>query len=115
MHSKRVSHLAIALAGVLSAASILVADSKTTSQVVALVAKVQRADYEGNRAALHQLYGELAPYMSDKAIASRVAYWRGFALWRSAFNGFNDSTDTKQIGDELQQALVEFQKSTELD
>src|SRR5262249_51829819 len=46
---------------------------------------------------------------------SRVAYWRGFALWRSAFNGFNDSTDTKQIGDELQQALVEFQKSTELD
>ncbi len=52
----------------------------TGQQVIQLVAQIQRADYEGDRRALAQKYSELAPYMNDKAIASRVAYWRGFAL-----------------------------------
>jgi hypothetical protein len=115
MHRKWIYGIAIGLICTFSAVRFSLAASQSTEQVVAIVAKVQRADYEGNRAALHQLYGELAPYMSDKTIASRVAYWRGFALWRSAFNGFNDSKDTKPIADELQQALAEFQKSAELD
>jgi hypothetical protein len=114
MQRRRIYRTAIGLIAI-ATATLGFAASQSTDQVVAIVAKVQRADYEGNRAALHQLYSELAPYMTDKSIASRVAYWRGFALWRSAFNGFNDSKDTKPIGDELQQALAEFQKSAELD
>ena len=54
------------------------ATDQTTEKVVLIVAKVRRADYEGSRAVLKQLYGDLAPYVQDKAIASRVAYWRGY-------------------------------------
>lgn len=87
----------------------------STEKVVVLVAKIQRADYEGNRADLKQLYGDLAPYADDKAIASRVAYWRGFALWRSALNGFNDNIDKQELARDLQQAQAEFAKSATLD
>ena len=62
-------------------ASVAIA-ATPTEKVVVIVAKIQRADYEGDRASLKQLYGELEPYTDDKAIASRVAYWQGFALWR---------------------------------
>jgi tetratricopeptide (TPR) repeat protein len=86
-----------------------------TEKLTAIVAKVQRADYEGNRSALKQLYGELAPYANNRAISSRVAYWRGFALWRSALNGFNDSGEKQELALQLQQALAEFAKSAELD
>ena len=87
----------------------------TTEKAVVIVAKIQRADYEGNRAALKQLYGDLAAYADDKAIASRVAYWRGFALWRSALNGFNDNIDKQELARDLQQAQSEFAKSAALD
>lgn len=91
------------------------ATDQTTEKVVLIVAKVRRADYEGNRAALKQLYGDLAPYAQDKAIASRVAYWRGFALWRSALNAFNDNIDKLELAQDLQQAQAEFAKSAALD
>jgi tetratricopeptide (TPR) repeat protein len=88
---------------------------KTTETIVAIVAKIQRADYEGNRTALKQLYGELAPYADDKAVASRVTYWRGFALWRRTMNGFNDAVDKQELAEDLRQAQAEFTKSADLD
>ncbi len=42
------------------------ATDQTTEKVVLIVAKVRRADYEGNRAALKQLYGDLAPTLKTK-------------------------------------------------
>ena len=86
-----------------------------TEKVVAIVAKIQRADYGGDRAALKQLYRDLEPYANDKAIASRVAYWQGFALWRRALNGFNDSVDKQELAQDLQQAQVKFERSASLD
>jgi hypothetical protein len=79
--------------------------------LIKLVAQVQKADYEGDRAALHRLADQLAPFATTKDLASRVQYWRGFALWRSAINGFNDSTDKKELQQDLNLAIEAFDKS----
>jgi len=83
--------------------------------VVKLVAQVQRADYEGNRAALQSLYGDLEHFIADEKLASRVRYWRGFALWRRAINGFNVSADPKDLEHDLTQAIAEFKESSAKD
>jgi len=83
--------------------------------VINIVTQIQRADYEGDRAALQRLYGELAPFVEDKELASRVRYWRGFALWRRALNGFNDSVDPKELEQDMTQAVREFDESTARD
>jgi hypothetical protein len=56
------------------------AASASHDAAVKIVSQIQRADYEGDRAALKRLFGELAPFADDKEIGSRVRYWRGFAL-----------------------------------
>jgi len=76
---------------------------------IALVRQVQRADYEGDRAALKRLHAELAPLAEDGAIGPRVRYWRGFALWRRAVNGFNEATmDPEEQEKDLEQAAADF-------
>ena len=76
--------------------------------IIRIVTQIQRADYEGDRAALKRLHDMLTPIPEDNNLASRVLYWRGFALWRRAANGFNDTNDTKEIGEDLEQAVNEF-------
>ena len=83
--------------------------------VIKLVEQVRTADYEGDRAALARLYGELAPYANDPAMGSRVLYWRGFALWRRVLNGFNDQVDSKEQQSDLEQATKEFEAAAALD
>ena len=73
-----------------------------------VVAQIQRADYEGNREMLKKCYEELTPFLENKEIASRIRYWRGFDLWRSAINGFNDSVDQNELERLLLQAVDEF-------
>jgi hypothetical protein len=40
-----------------------------------------------------------------------VRYWRGFALWRRAINGFNESADSKDLEQDLTKAIAEFKES----
>jgi hypothetical protein len=84
-------------------------------QVIKIVTQIKRADYEGDRTALKRLYGELTPFVEDKDLASRVRYWRGFALWRRSINGFNDSVDPKELEQDLMQAVDEFNKAVTID
>jgi len=79
--------------------------------VIKVVIQIQKADYEGDRPALQHLYAELTPFIENKEFASRVFYWRGFALWRKAMNGFNDNVDKKELEQDLHQAAEEFDKS----
>jgi tetratricopeptide (TPR) repeat protein len=83
--------------------------------VTAVVANIQRADYEGDRTALKRLHLELTPFVDDRQVASRVLYWRGFALWRRALNGFNDAADRRQIDEDLTQAVIDFQEAVARD
>jgi tetratricopeptide (TPR) repeat protein len=84
-------------------------------QVIKIIGQIQRADYEGDRAALKRLYEELTPVEQGTKLASRVRYWRGFALWRRAMNGFNESVDPKQLGEDLRQAVSEFDEALRID
>jgi hypothetical protein len=83
--------------------------------VIKIVTQIQKADYEGDRPALQRLYAELTPFLENKEFASRVLYWRGFALWRRAINGFNDNVDKADLERDLQQAAEEFDKSASAD
>jgi tetratricopeptide (TPR) repeat protein len=92
------------------------APRETSRQAVAeLVTQIQRADYEGNRATLLLLYAKLEPFVSNPKLASRVRYWRGFAVWRRAINGFNESADPKDLQHDLQEAVLEFKESAAKD
>jgi uncharacterized protein len=76
--------------------------------IIRIVTQIQRADYEGDRPTLRRLHDELAPIPEDNRLASRVLYWRGFALWRRAINGFNESPTPTDLEGDLTQAVTEF-------
>jgi uncharacterized protein YciI len=76
--------------------------------IIRIVTKIERADYEGDRPALKRLHDELAPIPEDNKLASRVLYWRGFASWRRAINGFNESPTPTDLEEDLTQAVADF-------
>jgi hypothetical protein len=84
-------------------------------QAARIVGQIQRADYEGDRAAMQQGYDGLKPFVEDQKFASRIRYWRGFAQWRLAINGFNDAVDPKELEQNLNTALDELKIAMEKD
>jgi hypothetical protein len=76
--------------------------------VIRIVGQIQRADYEGDRAALNQLYEQLVPFVDDPNMASRVRYWRGFAKWRRGINGFNETPTPNDLAEDLTEGESEF-------
>jgi len=106
----------IATAAILASLnSAWAADRNAREQAMQIVSQIQRADYEGNRTALKKCYDELTPFLEDKDLASRIRYWRGFDLWRSAINGFNDSVDPNELERLLMQAVDEFKDAVAKD
>ena len=89
--------------------------SDVTEKVVAIVSKIQRADYEGDQAEMQRGYDGLEPFVDDQTMGPRVRYWRGFAQWRRAINGFNDSVDPNEQEQHLRTALEEFRSAMEKD
>lgn len=87
-------------------------DEDPREPVIRIVSRIRRADYEGNRVMLKRRYDELAEFLTNKTLAARVRYWRGFSMWRRAINGFNDAVDPKELEQDLQLALDEFDKVT---
>jgi len=96
---------------VMIASPRVLAASQAHDAVVKIVAQIQRADYEGDRPALRRLYRELAPFADDKDMGARVQYWRGFALWRRAINGFNETVDPKESAADVADATEAFRSS----
>lgn len=84
---------------------------RSREQVVKIVTQIQRADYEGDRVALKRLHEELAPFVETEELTPRVQYWRAFALWRRAINGFNDGVDPTDLQADLKKALDEFDET----
>jgi hypothetical protein len=80
-----------------------------------IVDQIKRADYEGNRPALKRLHDQLTPATDNKTLASRELYWRGFALWRSAINGFNETPTPKDLEEDLNGAIADFSDSSTRD
>ncbi len=84
-------------------------------QVAPIVAQIQHADYAGDQAAMQKGYEDLKRFLEDKKLVSRIHYWRAFAQWRRAINGFNDSVDPKELEQDLKTALDEFKIAMEKD
>ena len=98
---------------ILSAATELYPADKNSLEpsrdsVIRIVTQIQRADYEGDRPSLKLLHDELTPIPEDNKLASRVLYWRGFALWRRAINGFNESPTPEDLEEDLTQSVTDF-------
>jgi hypothetical protein len=104
-------------ATVLMAAMTIAASASASDpqreRAVKIVTQIQRADYEGDRVTLGRLPGELLPFVENKELASRARYWRGFALWRRAINGFNDKVDSQELKEDLQRAAEEFEVASQ--
>ena len=83
----------------------------TRDSIIHIVTQIQRADYEGDRAAMKRLHDQLTPIPEDNHLASRVLYWRGFAMWRRAINGFNETPTPNDLEDDLTQAVTDFKDS----
>src|SRR5437764_13932516 len=111
MHQKLILAVILTMLSVLCGAS----DKSDQEQAARIVAQIQRADYEGDRATLKKCYDELTPFLKNEELASRVQYWRGFDLWRRAINGFNDSVDPKELEQDLRQAIAEFKDAIQKD
>jgi hypothetical protein len=88
---------------------------QSREELIKTVAQIQRADYEGDREALQRLYRDLSNVPTDRKLASRVLYWRGFALWRRAMNGFNESVPPADVEADLTQAANEFGQAVQMD
>jgi len=83
-------------------------NSLERDSIIRIVTQIQRADYEGDRPALKRLHDELTPIPEDNQLASQVLYWRGFALWRRAINGFNETPTPTDLEEDLTQAVIDF-------
>ncbi len=110
MSGKRQSILVTIILASISVA-VAASDDAAREPVTRIFSQIQRSDYEGDRATLKRLYAELAPFVENKGMAVRIRYWRGFAMWRRATNGFNDSADPKEIEQDLKLALDEFKNA----
>jgi len=112
----RRSVLRIAVIVAISAASAHGATVESARDTVAkIVTQIQRADYEGDRSALNKLYEDLVPFVDNTEFASRVRYWRGFAKWRRAINGFNETPPPKDRAEDLTEAESEFDAAVQRD
>ena len=95
-------------------ATTAMAANQSTAQVAGIVSEIRHADYAGDREKLQTLYGRLV-VPKDGKLGARVRYWRGFAMWRRAINGFNDGVNRAELQRDLEQAQQEFQQSAKAD
>jgi hypothetical protein len=82
---------------------------------IALVNAVRRADYEGDLARLKTLYATLPVDDRQPGRGSQLRYWKGFAAWRRAINGFNESVAPSELTQDLELAIAEFENAARLD
>jgi hypothetical protein len=111
----QVAKVTVVVLWAFSSAFIASASDKQRQHVINVVNQIKRADYEGDRAALQRLYGELAPFVNKEQPGARVAYWRGFAMWRRAINGFNDKVSAEELKADLRKAVDEFRDASAKD
>ena len=87
-------------------------DKRVRESMALIVSRIQHADYEGSQLGMQKAYDDLAPFLENPLLVSQARYWRGFAMWRRAVNGFNDGIDAEELEKDLEQALNEFQEAT---
>jgi hypothetical protein len=85
---------------------------KSEARLAELAAAVLGADYRGDRAELARLDAALSR-LDARPLNEYRDYWRGFALWRRAMNGFNETPTPEDLGADLEKAVARFRTSLE--
>jgi len=83
------------------------------ARLAELAAAVLDADYRGDRPRLAELDSELSRLDAGSLIDYRD-YWRGFARWRRAMNGFNETPRPDDLRADLEKALERFRSALAL-
>lgn len=86
--------------------------TSTTQHICEIVKDIKQSDYEGDRNALREQFKVLGFFSDIEPLASKIFYWRGFAMWRIAVNGFNDSADFHELDEAIKMAIKEFDAAT---
>jgi hypothetical protein len=77
-------------------------------RLAALVRSIQAADYRGERQELDRLATALETIRDPRFLAYR-SYWQGFAKWRRALNGFNETPAPPDLESDLRSAIGSFE------
>lgn len=101
-----------AVAAVASPLAARAADRK--EELTRRARAILEADYRGQREVLARLEREMRDGGSTDHPAA-WAYWQGFALWRRAINGFNESPLPADLKDDLTAAVACFRTSLAAD
>jgi len=88
---------------------------RSSPDAVAWMERVKAADYKGDLTALESLFKESEELLQNKENRSRIHYWRGFAMWRKAINGFNEPALPKGMDKDLLRAADEFRAAADAD
>jgi len=80
------------------------------SKLAELVRDIRSADYRGEREDLRRLAAGLDG-VKDPRLAAYREYWRGFARWRRALNGFNETPTPADIQEDLEGAIRSFRSA----
>ncbi len=75
---------------------------------------ILHADYRGDRAELERLAHALDRSTTAPLEPARL-YWRGFALWRRALNGFNETPTPGDLFADLDRGAADFRAALALD
>ena len=84
--------------------------NQSEARLADLAAAVLSADYRGDRAELARLDAELGR-LDAGSLSDFRDYWRGFALWRRAMNGFNEKPAPADLDEDLVAALERFRSA----
>jgi hypothetical protein len=109
----RILVLALASAAGLAVASEA-ADARPDRRLAEAARAIRRADYRGDRAELRRWAEALADIASPADRAYRE-YWEGFAYWRRALNGFNETPTPPDLLDDLERCTARERAALALD
>lgn len=86
------------------------ASAEQRARLLALAAEIRTADYAGDLPRLAALAGEVSAIRWPAELASPAAYWQGFAHWRRAINGFNETPLPDHLDADLASAVTAFER-----
>jgi hypothetical protein len=86
------------------------AASKDASRLSELARAIQAADLRGERDELRRLASTLKE-VKDPKLAAYRDYWQGFAHWRRALNGMNETPTPPDLRDDVRNAVAGFRAS----
>jgi ketosteroid isomerase-like protein len=89
-------------------------DPSNEQEIQELARAIRKADHRGDREALRVAATKLNRFIEVKEAVPLALYWRGFAYWRRAVNGFNQKLDAALLEQDLLLGVRDFSQARAL-